>query len=106
MIPLGIEDYTKIANTNYWNHYSYTKIIEHSFSNKCKIKKTGKIIKNYEKEIVYKKLENKNISDKLSMFIQKFLNFLPQNKSVLIFSTYMSNIQEIKLNLLIKKRCY
>jgi len=103
IIPIGIEDFAKIVNTNYWNHYIFTKIIEHSFSNKFKIKKTGKIIKNYEKEIVYKKLKNKNISDKLSMFIQKFLNFLPQNKSVLIFSTYMSNIQEVKLNLLINK---
>ena len=103
MIPLGIEDYTKIANTNYWNHYSYTKIIEHSFSNKFTIKKVGKIIKNYEREIIYQKLENKSVKEKISLFIQRILNFLPQNKSTLIFSTYMSNLQEVKLNLLVNK---
>ena len=31
VIPLGIEDYQKIKNTNYWTHYCYSKIIEHSF---------------------------------------------------------------------------
>ena len=103
MIPLGIEDYTKIANTNYWNHYSYTKIIEHSFSNKFTFKKVGKIIKNYEREIIYQKLENKTVKEKISLFIQRILNFLPQNKSTLIFSTYMSNLQEVKLNLLVNK---
>jgi len=103
IIPLGIEDYIKISNTDYWNHYIYTKIIEHSFSNKFKIKKAGKIIKNYEREIVYQKLENKNLKDKISLFIQRILNFLPQNKSTLIFSTYMSNLQEVKLNLLVNK---
>ena len=103
IIPLGIEDYTKISNSDYWNHYIYTKIIEHSFSNKFIIKKTGKIIKNYEREIIYQKLENKNVKDKISLFIQRILNFLPQNKGTLIFSTYMSNLQEVKLNLLVNK---
>ena len=103
IIPLGIEDYTKISNSDYWNHYSYTKIIEHSFSNKFIIKKAGKIIKNYEREIIYQKLLNKNVKEKISLFIQRILNFLPQNKGALIFSTYMSNLQEVKLNLLVNK---
>jgi putative transferase (TIGR04331 family) len=101
IIPLGIEDYAKISNSNYWNHYIFTKIIEHSFSEKFKIKKIGKIVKNYEKKIIYQKLEHKNIKDSVSIFIQKILNFLPQNKNALIFSTYMSNLQEIKLNFLV-----
>ena len=103
IIPLGIEDNTKISDSHYWNHYIYTKIIEHSFSNKFIIKKAGKIIKNYEREIIYQKLENKNVKDKISLFIQRILNFLPQNKGTLIFSTYMSNLQEVKLNLLVNK---
>lgn len=103
IIPLGIEDYMKIANSNYWNHYFYSKIIQHSFSKKFSIKKDGKIIKNHERELIYQKLENKNLKEKISLFIQKFLNFLPQNKNTLIFSTYMSNLQEIKLNLLVNK---
>ena len=101
IIPLGIEDYAKISNSNYWNHYIFTKIIEHSFSEKFKIKKIGKIVKNYEKKIIYQKLEHKTIKDSVSIFIQKILNFLPQNKNSLIFSTYMSNLQEIKLNFLV-----
>ena len=101
IIPLGIEDYAKISNSNYWNHYIFTKIIEHSFSEKYKIKKIGKIVKNYEKKIIYQKLEHKTIKDSVSIFIQKILNFLPQNKNSLIFSTYMSNLQEIKLNFLV-----
>ena len=103
IIPLGIEDYMKIANSDYWNHYYYSKIIEHSFSNKFYIKKEGKIIKNYERELIYQKLENKNFREKISLYIQKILNFLPQNKNTLIFSTYMSNLQEVKLNLLVNK---
>ena len=103
IIPLGIEDYIKIASSHYWNHYFFSKIIEHSFSKKFFIKKEGRVIKNYERELIYKKLENKNFREKISLFIQKILNFIPQNKSVLIFSTYMSNFQELKLNLLVNK---
>ena len=103
IIPLGIEDYSKISNSDYWNHYCYTRIIEHSFSNKFIIKKAGKIIKNYEREIIYQKLKNKGVKEKASLFIQRILNFLPQNRDTLIFSTYMSNLQEIKLNILIPR---
>ncbi len=103
IIPLGIEDYSKISQSHYWNHYINTKIIEHSFSNKFKIKKTGRLIKNNEKKIIYQKLRNKNLKDKISLLIQKIFNFFPQNKNVLIFSTYMSNLQELELNLLINK---
>jgi len=102
-IPLGIEDYTNLANSNYWNHYIFTKIIEHSFSSKFKIIEKGKIIKNNEKNKIYEKLISKNIKDTISLFIQKALNFLPQKKNVLIFSTYLSNLQELKLNFLINK---
>ena len=103
IIPLGIEDYIKTASSHYWNHYFFSKIIEHSFSKKFFIKKEGRVIKNYERELIYKKLENKNFREKISLFIQKILNFIPQNKSILIFSTYMSNFQELKLNLLVNK---
>ena len=98
-IPLGIEDFTKISISDYWNHHMYTKIIEHSFSNKFTIKKKGKITKNYERVKIYQKLNDKNLKAMISLLIQKILNFIPQNKSTLIFSTYMANLQEIKLNL-------
>ncbi len=75
------------------------KFIEKSFSKNPKIK----IVKNYERELIYQKLKNKNLKEKISLFIQKILNFLPQNKSTLIFSTYMSNLQELKLNFLVNK---
>ena len=39
VIPLGIEDFQKLKNTNYWTHYCYSKIIEHSFSKKTFHKK-------------------------------------------------------------------
>lgn len=103
VIPLGIEDYIRISNTNYWNHYIYTQIIKHSFSDKLTMMKVGKIIKNNERDLIYQKLKTTNIKEKLSLYIQKFLNFFPQNKNTLIFSTYMSNLQEIKLNLLTNK---
>ena len=103
IIPLGIEDYIKIASSHYWNHYFFSKIIEHSFSKKFFIKKEGRVTKNYERELIYKKLKNKNFREKISLFIQKILNFIPQNKGILIFSTYMSNFQELKLNLLVNK---
>ena len=73
IIPLGIEDNTKISDSHYWNHYIYTKIIEHSFSNKFTIKKAGKIINNYEREKIYQKLEN--LDKKLELLVGIGLNY-------------------------------
>tara|TARA_Y100000590_G_scaffold219798_1_gene248870 strand:- start:1205 stop:2647 length:1443 start_codon:yes stop_codon:yes gene_type:complete len=103
VIPLGIEDYQKIKNTNYWTHYCYSKIIEHSFSGKFSIEDDEKLIKNSERDQIYDNLKKKNFREKISLLIQRILNFFPQNKKVLIFSTYMSNLNEIKLNLLLNK---
>ncbi len=103
VIPLGIEDYQKIKNTHYWSHYCYSKIIEHSFLTKFNIENDKKIIENSERARIYSNLKRKNFKDRLSLMIQKILNFLPQNKKILIFSTYMSNLDEIKLNLLLNK---
>lgn len=103
IIPLGIEDFVHIFNSNYWNHYIYTKIIEHSFSKKIKIKNRGKILKNLERELIYKKLKHKNFKEKLSYLIQKIFNFIFKDSKTLIFSTYLSNLQEIKLNFLVNK---
>tara|TARA_A100001015_G_scaffold281400_1_gene344628 strand:- start:405 stop:2156 length:1752 start_codon:yes stop_codon:yes gene_type:complete len=103
VIPLGIEDYIKMADSNYWHHYIYTQIIKHSFSDKLRITKVGKITKNNERDLIYQKLKTSNIIEKLSLCVQKFFNFFPQNKNTLIFSTYMSNLQEMKLNLLTNK---
>ncbi len=103
LIPLGIEDFIKMTKSNYWNHYSYSKIIEHSFSKNIIVKKVGKMKSNNERELIYQNLKSKKIKEKLSLIIQRFLNFIPQNKKTLIFSTYMSNFQEVKLNFLINK---
>jgi len=103
VIPLGIEDFNRMSFTNYWNHYIYTQIIKHSFSDKLRITKAGKITKNNERDLIYQKLKTTNIKEKLSFYIQKFFNFFPQNKNTLIIATYMSNLQEMKLNLLTNK---
>ena len=103
VIPLGIEDYQKIKNTNYWTHYCYSKIIEHSFSKKFFIKNNGELKKNFERDQIYNNLKTSSIKEKISFLTQKILNFLPQNKKILIYSTYMSNLNEIKLNLLLNK---
>ena len=103
IIPLGIEDYQKIKNTNYWNHYCYSKIIEHSFSNKFYIKNDGKINEYLERDQIYDNLKKKNLKERISLLSQKILNFFPQNKKILIYSTYMSNLNEVKLNLLLNK---
>jgi len=96
IIPIGIEDFIKMSTSHYWNHHIFSKIVEHSFSKKIAVKKI-EIPKNIpEKYIIYKKLENKSFLEKISLLVQKLLNFLPQKKDYLIFSTTMSNIQEIK----------
>ena len=48
-----------------------------------------------------KNLKMQNIKDRISIFIQKILNFIPQKKGTLIFSTYMTNLQEVWLNILV-----
>ena len=103
IIPVGIEDFNKLMITDYWNHYIYTKIIEHSFSKKFFVQTNGKISNNLERKKIYKNLNNKTLKERISLLIQKIFNFLPQNKNVLIFSTYMSNLDEIKLNLIVNK---
>ena len=81
----------------------FSRIIEDSFSKKISIISKGKILNNYERIRIYKNLKSQNIKEKLSLTIQTFLNIIPQNKKSLIFSTYMSNLQEMWLNLLINK---
>lgn len=103
LIPHGIEDFTRISSSDYWNHYFFSRIIEDSFSKKISIISKGKILNNYERIKIYKNLKSQNIKEKLSLTIQTFLNIIPQNKKSLIFSTYMSNLQEMWLNLLINK---
>ena len=46
VIPVGVEDFVKISTSHFWNHYIFSKIIEHSFSKKIKIQKidSNKII--------------------------------------------------------------
>jgi len=103
IIPLGIEDFTKMSNSNYWNHYIYTRIIENSFSNNFKIKKIGKITHNSENKTIYQNLNHTNIRGYISLLIQKILNYFCNKNSTLIFSTYMSNLEELKLNFLVNK---
>ena len=103
VIPHGIEDFNKLAISNYWNHYFFTRIIEYGFSEKIHIKQSKSFLINKEKKIIYKKLQESTFKDNLSFTLQKIFNLLPQNKDNLIFSTYMDNLQDIKLNLLSNK---
>ena len=103
IISVGIEDFMKISNSDYWNHYCYTKIIEHSFIKKFKIIKVKNNFENIERKIIYRKLNNKKFKEKISLIIQRILNFWSQNKSTLIFSTFMSNLQELRLNFAVNK---
>lgn len=103
IIPHGIEDFSKLAESSYWNHYHFARIIEYGFSKKIYIKQSKNFFENKEKKNIYKKLQKSNLKENLSLIIQKIFNFLPQNKDNLIFSTYMDNFQDIKLNLLSNK---
>ena len=69
---------------------------------KIQIKNGRKILEN-EEEKIYNGLTAQPLRKKISLVIQKVLNFIPQNKKNLIFSTYMSNFQEVLLNLLTNK---
>ena len=102
-IPLGIEDFQRMSISNFWNHYIVTKIIEYNFKKKIIIKNDEKISKNFERDKIYEKLKNITLKERLSFFIQKLCNFLPIKKNYLIFSTYLSNFDEIKLNLYLNK---
>ncbi len=103
LVPHGIEDYTRLSISHFWNHHFFSKIIETNFSKRIKIKKSGKIKNNYERNKIYKNLKLNSIKNNILLLIQKVLNFFSQDRKTLIFSTYMSNIQEIWLNILINK---
>lgn len=102
-IPMGVEDFLRISTTDYWNHHMFTKIIESNFLDKIEIRENNKLIQNEERDKIYKKLKHETLKEKLSLFIQTFCNFIPQSKKHLIFSTYMTNFEEIKLNFKINK---
>ena len=103
IIPHGFEDFRKLSRSHYWNHFIFTKIIEFGFSKKIQIKNGRKILENEERKKIYNGLTAQPFKEKISLVIQKVLNFIPQNKKNLIFSTYMSNFQEVLLNLLTNK---
>ena len=85
-----------MSTSHFWNHYIFTKIIEHSFSKKFEIQKQcDKDIQ--EKQEIYNKLNHKTNKERLSLFVQN-IEFFPQKKKYLIFSTSLSNFQEIHLN--------
>ena len=103
IIPIGIEDFTKMSTSHFWNHYLFSRIIEHSFSKKIEIQTIDGEKNIQEKNLIYRKLGHKTYKERLALFIQKLLNFLPQRKNCLIFQTYLSNFQEIQLNFLVNK---
>ena len=70
---------------------------------KLEINSIDQLVKNSEKKKIYQNLLSKNIKEIISINIQKFLNFFAKDNCTLIFSTYMSNSQEFKLNLLVNK---
>ncbi len=101
VIPIGIEDFSQMARSHFWNHYLFSKIIGHSFSKKIKVKKI-EVTKNIlEKNIIYQKLNQRTFKERIGLLLQKLSNFLFTKKKYLIFSTYMSNFQEIYLNFLV-----
>ena len=100
---MGVEDFQRISLADYWNHHMFTKIIESNFLDKIEIRENNKLIQNEERDKIYKKLKHETLKEKLSLFIQTFCNFIPQSKKYLIFSTYMTNFEEIKLNFKINK---
>ena len=102
MIPTGIEDFHRISISHYWNHYLFTRIIEKAFKKKIQIKKKFQLKKNNERDLIYSKLKNKKTKDRVFAIVQKILNYF-RNPKYLIFSTYMTNFQEILVNIRINK---
>ena len=94
--PFEIEGETNLQHSlfDYDNSKDYRIIIAN---------KKGKILNNHERDRIYKILKIQNLKEKISLIIQRVLNIIPQNKKILIFSTYMSNLQEIWLNLITNK---
>ena len=69
-----------MSTSHFWNHYIFTKIIEHSFLKKFEIQKIQCDKDIQEKQEIYNKLKYKTNKERLSLFIQKILNFFPQRK--------------------------
>ena len=71
LIPHGLEDFTRLSQSNFWNHHFFSKIIEDNFSRKITVVKKGKISNNPEREKIYKKLKFQNLKEKISLYVQK-----------------------------------
>jgi putative transferase (TIGR04331 family) len=99
VIPYGIEDFNYFVNSNFWNHYIYSEIINYFFKDKIhKVSLTN--LKNEEKDTISKKIKFVSFKDWLLYFTFKiFYTIKKNNTKYFIFNTYLSFFQEQSISL-------
>ena len=105
-IPCGIEDFGRFHTTHAWNEYVYSEIINQCEIRSIEVISSKKILNFSDSKEIYKRLTIKKESMKKKIYLA-FINFLSTfnvNINYLIFDTYLSFIDEIKLNYKVNKR--
>ena len=100
-IPYGIEDFNYFMENEDWNNYLFFEIINNfKFKSIKKEKKnTNLVIKDYKEIYNRLTLNNNNYINKIFNCYQYLQLKRSSNLEYFIFDTYLSNLDEMKLNL-------
>lgn len=107
-IPYGIEDFNYQIQTNVWNEYINSEIINQiNYKNVFKYSLDQKLI-NSDLEIIYKKLtvKEKNVKSKLYNIFKSNLLKLNKNINFFLFDTRLSNFEELNLSYKLNKKLF
>ena len=105
-IPYGNEDFSYFIQTDSWNTYIFYELINNLKFNSIIKKSSNKILLLNDVNEIYKRLtlRNTNYKNKIFNYLQKFFLKNNQNLDHFIFDTYLSNLEEIKINLRLNKK--
>tara|TARA_B110000238_G_scaffold201211_1_gene256254 strand:- start:5517 stop:7289 length:1773 start_codon:yes stop_codon:yes gene_type:complete len=105
-IPYGIEDFSYFTQTDSWNSYIFFELINNFKFNSIDKEYTNEKLLFKDVKEIYRRLSLGNNNNKKRIFnnLQKFLSKNNKNLNYLIFNTYLSNLEEIKINLKLNKK--
>tara|TARA_B100000780_G_scaffold155630_2_gene108834 strand:+ start:4227 stop:5999 length:1773 start_codon:yes stop_codon:yes gene_type:complete len=107
-IPYGIEDFVYFTQSDTWNNYIYTEIINNFKFHSISKKVISKIILNEDISEIKKRLilNNSNYKSKIFNLVQKGLLEYNLNQDYFVFDTTLSNLEEIKINFSLNKKVF
>ena len=103
LIPNDVQEYKRILNSETYNHYIFSKILiflKNQKKIKIKFFETSQIFVDDIPKRIKRKTNRKIIFKKIIRnFLMKILKFITKKQKIVILRNYLSNIQNLRLNL-------